>query len=170
MKWQVFIIKGAVEAANSQLQSSLLSYLLKIIFVPVAHSSVRLTFIQSNTIWSTIHARGSLHRVPLGKLSPAVAYLVMCAEVLVLLYHLQLFASPHQNCPHPTSCQVGVQLGRKYIDPSWRQSLEKQADRQRKRLIWVKLQRFCALGTKTQYEARHLKYLFIILDIWTLES
>lgn len=55
---------------------------------------------------------------PLGKQIPAVAHLVVCAEVLVLLYHLQLFASPHQNCPDPTPRQVGVQLGRKYIDSS----------------------------------------------------
>lgn len=68
--------------------------------------------------------------VPLGKLRPAVAHLVVCTKVLVLLHHHQLFASPHQNCPHPTARQVGVQLGRKYIDSSWRQSLERQMGRQ----------------------------------------
>ena len=67
---------------------------------------------------------------PLGKLRPAVAHLVVCAEVLVLLHHLQLFASPHQHCPHPTPRQVGVQLGRKYKDSSFRQSLDRQTGRQ----------------------------------------
>lgn len=73
-----------------------------------------------------MHKGGSLHTVPLGKIRFTVAHLVVCTEVLVLLYHLQLFASPHQNCPHPTPCQVGVQLGCKYIDSSWRQSLYTQ--------------------------------------------
>jgi len=63
--------------------------------------------------------------------SPDDSHLVMCTEVLVFLYDLQFFASPHQNCPDPTACQVGVQLGREYEDSSWRQSLHRQKGRQK---------------------------------------
>lgn len=49
---------------------------------------------------------------------PADAHLIVCAEVLVVLHHLQLAASPHQNRPHPSARQVCVKLGRKYVDSS----------------------------------------------------
>lgn len=55
---------------------------------------------------------------PLRELVPAGAHLEVCAEVLVFLHHLQLVASPHQNRPHPSARQVGVELGRKYVDSS----------------------------------------------------
>lgn len=57
-----------------------------------------------------MHRGGSRRRAPPIRLEPAVTHLVVSAEVLVLLDHLQLLASPHQNCPHPTARQVGVQL------------------------------------------------------------
>lgn len=56
---------------------------------------------------------------------PQPAHLIVRAEVFVLLHHLQLSAPPHQNGLHPAARQVGVQLGRKDIDPSRRQSLER---------------------------------------------
>lgn len=55
-------------------------------------------------------------------------YLIVRAEVLVFLHHLQLLARPHQHRPHPSARQVGVELRREDVDPSWRQSLEKNAD------------------------------------------
>lgn len=94
-------------------------------------------------------------RVPLGKLRPAVAHLVVCTEVLVLLHHHQLFASPHQNCPHPTARQVGVQLGRKYIDSSWRQSLERQMGRQTEEIDFkIKLRPKIFVLLRPKLEAR----------------
>lgn len=55
--------------------------------------------------------------LPTPELVPAHAHLVVCTEVLVFLHHLQLVASPHQNRPHPSARQVGVQLRRKDVDP-----------------------------------------------------
>lgn len=86
-------------------------------------------FPQSNTVLHEMLRGGSRHRVPLIPLKPAVTHLVVSAEVLVLLDDLQLLASPHQNCPHPTACQVGVQLWCKYIDSSRWQSLYTPTDR-----------------------------------------
>lgn len=61
------------------------------------------------------------------------AYLVVCTEVLVLLHHLHLSAPPHQDRPHPSARQVGVQLGRKNMDSSRRESLVGRAARERHR-------------------------------------
>ncbi|TNN70720.1 Sarcosine dehydrogenase, mitochondrial [Liparis tanakae] len=38
-----------------------------------------------------------------------------------------------RHCPHPSPRQVGVQLGCKYMDSSWRKSLDPPADGQRSR-------------------------------------
>lgn len=55
-------------------------------------------------------------------------YLIVGAEVLVFLHHLQLLSRPHQHRPHASARQVGVELRREDADPSWGQSLEKNAD------------------------------------------
>lgn len=56
--------------------------------------------------------------------APCRTNLVVRAEVLVLLHHLQLLALPHQHRPHAVARQVRVQLRRKYPDAPWWQSLE----------------------------------------------
>lgn len=63
---------------------------------------------------------------PVGEQLPDGAHLIEGAVVLVLLHHRQLFASPHQNCPHPATRKVGVQLGREYLNSFWRQSLDRR--------------------------------------------
>lgn len=44
--------------------------------------------------------------------------LVVGAEVLVFLHQLQLLVPPHQDRPHLSTRQVGVELRRKYVDSS----------------------------------------------------
>lgn len=51
------------------------------------------------------------------------AYLVMCAEVFVLLYHLNFFVFSNQDSCDPESGQVGVQLGCKDVYTPCRKSL-----------------------------------------------
>lgn len=162
------------QSVNGKLQTPFLRYLLRTIFVPVAHS----------VMWSKTHflpirykilKGGSLHWVPLGKpccCSPGSVYWSAGPPAPPPALCLP---SPKLSSPHapPGGCAAGTQIYRSLLEAKPKET-SRQTDKETDFLRSSSNQDFCALGTKSWRSMWHASWnicpAFLTFELWTINN